>query len=652
MVLLKQRGPGADLFKNRRGSSLPMVLLTFLVILILAAAIGNSVTQWFKLVRNEETNEYAFIAAESAIERCMYDISTIVTASTYTNGIEWVSNDDFAHRVINEMNRAGNPLPRSYSIDVYGPAALPAAEVTLQFSLGSGTVERAANPERLRIPIGITAVSKLENGLFRAYGKQVYAQGTFEVAIPNKFRLHGAVYTIGDMLASDNAQVEITGCDDAGNPGRGDVNVFGTGLEEKKRPEQYYNGGIYARNNSRLEIQGNAYTRSLIRTGSCSDSGAAAGDDNSSITVHRDAIAQGIQVFGKRDAIIVGRNAYTFDDLEMDGEDSVIGVNGSYFGLSYGVGGDYHDASSAVVNAAPVYGGYTEDSMRSRIVINGDVLVNGTTFRMSDPAAGTADHNIEDVSLAWMGGEPYYRSLPSGLSPAEYFALLKGDRAAASGFLNIFQKWPSPVGSLSDWLSQINTVRGGSNPMANDYASAGLPTTPNTAISGFCHNAMAVNDRIYFMDKSSISTSEITRIANLGTYQIDNVEGIGSSYWSTLASCSDDSWPSLYCGDASDPGTVAGRLEYLRARLMAMTHVFARKDMDRNITRASFTLFKPAPIAIPTMAVNHKAAAVVTPSTFFSGLIHIRPLPIKPKATMIWADKRPGSAYQLMDRGI
>lgn len=70
-----------------------------------------------------------------------------------------------------------------------------------------------------------------------------------------------------------------------------------------------------------------------------------------------------------------------------------------------------------------------------------------------------------------------------------------------------------------------------------------------------------------------------------------------------------------------------------------------------NIISASLTLFKPAPIAIPTMAVNHKAAAVVIPSTFFSGLIHIRPLPIKPKATMIWADKRPGSAYQLMDRG-
>jgi len=44
--------------------------------------------------------------------------------------------------------------------------------------------------------------------------------------------------------------------------------------------------------------------------------------DKSRINIYRDAVAQCIQVFGNDNIISVFRNAYTFDDIEMNGERS------------------------------------------------------------------------------------------------------------------------------------------------------------------------------------------------------------------------------------------------------------------------------------------------------------------------------------------
>ena len=44
--------------------------------------------------------------------------------------------------------------------------------------------------------------------------------------------------------------------------------------------------------------------------------------------------------------------------------------------------------------------------LRSRIVINGYTFINGSTFKMNPD--GTANHKLEDVSLAWQGNQPVY----------------------------------------------------------------------------------------------------------------------------------------------------------------------------------------------------------------------------------------------------
>ena len=41
--------------------------------------------------------------------------------------------------------------------------------------------------------------------------------------------------------------------------------------------------------------------------------------------------------FWCRRQVLVYRNAYTFDDLEINGANSIIAINGSYVGMSTGV---------------------------------------------------------------------------------------------------------------------------------------------------------------------------------------------------------------------------------------------------------------------------------------------------------------------------
>ena len=109
------------------------------------------------------------------------------------------------------------------------------------------------------------------------------------------------------------------------------------------------------------------------------------------------------------------RNAYTFVDLEINSENSILFINGSYVGLTKGrEDGELtpHDNLSGIVNSAIIHNLLSEPSQKSRIFIGGDVIVPGGTMRIN-PENGEAIGQIEDASTAWwdytIGNGPFYR---------------------------------------------------------------------------------------------------------------------------------------------------------------------------------------------------------------------------------------------------
>ncbi|HEX3028019.1 MAG TPA: hypothetical protein VHT34_01645 [Clostridia bacterium] len=310
----------------------------------------------------------------------------------------------------------------------------------------------------------------------------------------------------------------------------GDAIVYGTSPEKKNENNQFYYGGIYARSNAKLKIDGYALSRSFIRAGPYNRD-----EDMSRIDVTKDAIAKCIQVFGKNDELIVRRNAYTSDDLEMNGENSIIAVNGSYFGLSEGDAIN-HDSSSAIVNSAPVHFGYSDASCRSRIVINGDVFINGATFKLG---GGTYVGKIENASTLWYTDtdtgtdKPYYKWY-SGDWGDKYFESLNNvietPQKSCKGFLNLFQVWERVAtsdDSIEKWIIDIKNCR---ESRKNDLTKAKLTTKLPATITGLCKNCMAANDRLYVFNQGAVTQSAIVFDSLLDKYDvpepISDVEGI------------------------------------------------------------------------------------------------------------------------------
>jgi hypothetical protein len=106
----------------------------------------------------------------------------------------------------------------------------------------------------------------------------------------------------------------------------GDVKVYGTTPEKPRRMQQEYYGGVYALEKAQMRIEGNAFVRNFIRTGKymdyVNDADLDLKSDDSTINIIGSAIAQCVQVFGKNDRITVMKDAFTFDDVEMNGENS------------------------------------------------------------------------------------------------------------------------------------------------------------------------------------------------------------------------------------------------------------------------------------------------------------------------------------------
>ena len=505
---------------NTAGNSIPLVLLIALIVMIIGGAVAYGTVQVFSAVKGEAHSQLAYFAAESALERSMCCLDTHITKENYatSNSITYSGDDAFITAIIGSLNNNLNSeIYKSFNdISVYTNNSMNKPEVTIVYSYKGGF--KKLGLKKIIIPITITATAKMENGLFKSYGKKSVATREYEVWIDNGFKLNGAVYTLGDLLAKttipDPSESEI----------EGNIYVFGTGLENARVMQQHYNGGVCVTDKAVLKVtDGNIYTRNLVRAGLFSE---GATSDSCAIVVDKDIVAQGIQVFGSNDSIVVNRDAYTFDDVELIGINSYIAINGNYYGLNPGEG-IRHDTSSAIINAAPRF----TNGEYSRIVINGDVFVNGTTFRIKNTSTGEVGHKMGDVSHAWIGDETVYaaKGIAAGADSGTYMDALSTNKSSINGFSVILQRdnWDGITygfanRTITNWKSWITDIK-----RVARYGRVNDLIAPLN-VSGFCNYAMAANDRIYMMDRIDRNSSEIKRPTSFSNNIGDDDHGIAA----------------------------------------------------------------------------------------------------------------------------
>lgn len=244
--------------QNKKGSSLVLVTIILMVLIILACMLMETVFQNYRLSKTSGYMDYSYFAAESAIQKCCdlvkdkCDTLTEYEDITYT-GDEKAFSKEVVRKVLEpyilELNTGG----KFNTINVAGDITAT-ADVKMNIRYMDSRYNAAADPNFVIITLGITADSSYVVPQYTTGSKRTFAKQEFKVRLPQAFRLKGSIYSIGD-LAADNSELSITG----------DVHVYGTSPEILSQPEQFYYGGIYAKNNSVMRINGNAYSRSFIR---------------------------------------------------------------------------------------------------------------------------------------------------------------------------------------------------------------------------------------------------------------------------------------------------------------------------------------------------------------------------------------------------
>lgn len=554
--------------KKNSGSTLVTVTIILMILIILSSVLLDTSVQNFKLSKTNKYMDYSYYSAHTAIEKSFDALDKLcgISSLAIDSGIVFNGNKKaFAENVFTNIfvpYIQGLSSRGDFSgFDVACDGAAK-ADVSVSLKYLGYYYDPYTNPEKVTIRVGVAADSSYVKKPYASGDKEALAIKDFDISLPPIFKLRGPIYTIGDFMARNSA-VDV----------HGDVYVYGTSPEVTLQPEQYYYGGIYAANNAKVRIAGNAYSRSFIRTGRYSTV-----DDNSSIYILRDAVAQGIHVFGKNNRLAVLRNAYTFDDLEMNGENSVIAVNGSFFGLSRGGASNNHDESSAVVNSAPIHHFNSPASLTSRIVVNGAVMINGSTFRIN-PSTGEAIYEIEDASVAWLDESPLYKNCPPELLHGTYkdWILSNGYHTLSKGFGNIFNAWlpiPSSMSleaadlAISVWLGLIDASR---------KEEENIIKGEN--VQGYSNYEMSCNDSMYIMDKENELYSEIKRAALLkDNYTIDNIEAPGPEVWGAFwNNALSAPWKGGYCEIVRD-----NLDKILMPRLMPLTEMFINRGNNEN----------------------------------------------------------------------
>ncbi|MFZ5989249.1 MAG: hypothetical protein ACOYWZ_19315, partial [Bacillota bacterium] len=642
------------LFRNNRGSTMVTVVIVTTVLIILSLLLLDSALQGISMARRSEHIDYTYYAGQSAIEKWFATIKKeennvnfyatygalvdITDPASIQNYVDWIIN-----------NKLPNNLLSTENINVLNSSA---AEIKIKDikNMGTGPITIVGN--KVEIDIGITAEAGYENlsAKLNSQDKLLFAKKKFQFPIPqvssptgSGFMLEAPLYSIADLYVSaKNGLSKYSGFNASIY---GDSYVFGTSSKNIIVPYQYFFGGIYAIDGAHLDIYGNAYSRSFIRAGSYLRSLSTSNyyKDESSILIRKDAIAQCIQGFGNDDKIVVYRNAYTFDDMELNGENSIIAVNGSYVGLTPFESGSVpnnHDTSSSIVNTAILHHYFSDASMMSRIVVNGDVLIGGTTYKI-DPLTGVAVNEIENASLAFKEGLPYYKYSEGTYANTDAYHLGLRGASDIKGFANIFQKW-TPLNlsltsietNIQNWLADINSVR----KVGYNSFSGTVPTN----ISGFWTSEIAANDTLYrngynladnnsnraslsYLTASSYILDNIYVSNNLkytgsGSYDTDSDGTNTTGYWNQI----EDWSPSNADAHGRNSINIFGIFNQIKQDLLGKVHFFAEREYPVFSGTASAAVGRSWTIGLPA-ATNDNFNNIYQELKSRSGALSPRP---------------------------
>jgi len=549
------------IIENKKGATFATVVIVVTVLILLSSIIMDAVLTNFVLTKRHMNIDFAYYAGESAIENWMSVIQSNISgiAATYPDNVVPTNEDSrnrFGEFIVNKIESSN--LLKELWIDVANKsdALVAASPVTTSAKVNVVKVEcektywEDSMMDEIDIYISIKSKSSfsLPDTPYTTGNKEVYAVKPFRVKYPVKNYLESAIWSVGDFYIRGN-QKEKTAVV------KGDVFTFGSYAENVNDMDQQLFGGIYAIDGGKLKVYGNAYSRSFVRTGPYITDFGVDNIDKSEILVYKDIIAQCIQIFADKNRIIGLRNAYTFDDIEVNGEDSFIAINGSYFGLTKGGIDSNHDDSSAIVNSAIIHsllrrGSISldpfdlSDAFKSRIVINGDVIVGGSTMKIDTEGEEGERPSvlgpIENASLAYNKPNdiPQYRLHDDwsidGIN--EYHRKLRQDSQVSDrikGFLNQFQVWdiidPFNPAEITQWINRINNERQTYDSFGNYTLFGG---TVRDKIKGWWSYEIVGNDKVYknFLpelgDLTYNYTSDnlfVNQDGKLGFYRLDNI---------------------------------------------------------------------------------------------------------------------------------
>jgi len=525
--------------RNRKGAMLPIVLLLVMLLMLMITPLLKMSVQQLNYAKSQENINYAYISSGSMTEKVMKEIKDYVNDASKYSSITYLDDDQYAREIVTQIEADIKAIFNNTSDSKIKVIDLSSSEAIAQIkSIDFIKCVPDITSNRLAITVGIITSSGFTRNNKSVSGTEIYSELTFYVDKPTNNFKPAAVNGIGDLFVSGGMKSII----------KGDVKLVGTAPAKTRQPEQYYYGGIYAKSGGQLEIDGSAFVRAFIRCGDMSDIDLVANPagDNSFINITKNAVAQSIQIFGSNDRILVHNDAFTFDDLEMNGLNSIIAVNRNFFGLSKGRGklGFTHDDSSAIVNSAIVHHpdeASIQEAQKSIIVINGDVFINGGTFWINpetgDLLHGVLNAQIEDASTAWNKTDeiPSYKNYdPSDSLNApyhgsdeplgNYWINQEYSAGRAYGYGNLFQVWSVQ----SDPLSWFTNTAMNSRKTYNNFAHSAV-----SKISGLCSYEMAANGELYSMVYSHVSgTAESDSKIKKATNVLDSKQNfIDSLYY-------------------------------------------------------------------------------------------------------------------------
>lgn len=585
-------------FNNKKGAMLPIVLLLVLILMLMVTPMLKLSVQQLNLAKSQENINFAYVSSGSMTEKVMKEIKDYVNNASNYSSITYVDDNQYAREIVTQIETAIKSIFNNTSDSKIKVIDLSSAEAIAQVkSIDFIKCIPDLTSNKLAITVGIITSSGFTRNNKSVSGTEIYSELTFYVDKPTNNFKPAAVNGIGDLFVTGGMKSII----------KGDVKLVGTAPAKTRQPEQYYYGGIYAKSGGQLEIDGSAFVRAFIRCGDMSDIDLTVNPagDNSFINITKNAVAQSIQIFGSNDRILIHNDAFTFDDLEMNGLNSIIAVNRNFFGLSKGKGkdGQTHDASSAIVNSAIVHHPDEEsilEAQKSKIIINGDVFINGGTYWINpetgDLLHGAANAQIEDASTAWNKSDeiPSYKNYDPVFESKPYHGDIDSldnnwinqeySAGRAYGYGNLFQVWSVQSDPLNWFTSTAMTSRKIYNDFAYSIASK---------ISGLCSYEIAANGSLYSMVYTQMSgstaedESKIKRATNVldsnqnfidSLYYIDDsaskqyTDSSSSDYWEKYWTVSLSSSWDEYIDRSID------YLDRIRAPLKAITEDFITRE--------------------------------------------------------------------------